>query len=60
MVGHGRNDSITGSIGGLAGASSPLASPRELPMQGEEVVAQELPVVKVMTHSYQPAEIEAS
>lgn len=30
LPGHGRNDSITGSIGGLATASSPLASPREI------------------------------
>ena len=29
LLGHGRNDSITGSIGGIA-ASSPLASPREI------------------------------
>ena len=29
LAGHGRNDSITGSIGGIAAASSPLASPRE-------------------------------
>ena len=28
LIGHGRNDSITGSIGGIA-AASPLASPRE-------------------------------
>jgi hypothetical protein len=28
-LGHGRNDSISGSIGGVAAASSPLASPRE-------------------------------
>lgn len=31
LFGHGRNDSITGSIGGHA---SPLASPRELPLPG--------------------------
>ena len=30
LVGHGRNDSITGSIGGIASAPSPLASPREI------------------------------
>lgn len=30
LLSHGRNDSITGSIGGLATATSPLASPREL------------------------------
>lgn len=29
LAGHGRNDSITGSIGGIAAASSSLASPRE-------------------------------
>lgn len=30
-LGHGRNDSISGSIGGgVAGPSSPLASPRDL------------------------------
>ena len=29
LIGHARNDSITGSIGGVA--SSPLASPREVP-----------------------------
>ncbi|MCJ1469681.1 hypothetical protein MMC07_008317 [Pseudocyphellaria aurata] len=34
LVGHGRNDSITGSIGGHANAASPLASPREMPSQG--------------------------
>lgn len=27
LLGHGRNDSITGSIGGVQGAGSPLASP---------------------------------
>ncbi|KAI4107085.1 MAG: hypothetical protein LQ339_002781 [Xanthoria mediterranea] len=31
LVGHARNDSITGSIGGIAAAGTPLASPRELP-----------------------------
>ncbi|KAL8711647.1 MAG: hypothetical protein Q9220_004057 [cf. Caloplaca sp. 1 TL-2023] len=30
LVGHARNDSITGSIGGIASAASPLASPREV------------------------------
>ncbi|KAL8811509.1 MAG: hypothetical protein Q9200_001732 [Gallowayella weberi] len=30
LLGHARNDSITGSIGGIAAAGSPLASPREL------------------------------
>ncbi len=30
LVGHGRNDSITGSIGGIGGIGSPLASPREV------------------------------
>ncbi|MCJ1340553.1 hypothetical protein MMC09_005849 [Bachmanniomyces sp. S44760] len=34
LVGHGRNDSITGSIGGIAAAASPLASPREVPPPG--------------------------
>ncbi|MCJ1258885.1 hypothetical protein MMC24_006719 [Lignoscripta atroalba] len=35
FVGHGRNDSITGSIGGIAAAAgSPLASPREVLPQG--------------------------
>ena len=34
LVGHGRTDSITRSIGGLAGTDSPLASPREVPVQG--------------------------
>lgn len=29
LLGHGRNDSISGSIAGLAAPSSPLASPRE-------------------------------
>ncbi|KAI4141880.1 MAG: hypothetical protein L6R39_005155 [Caloplaca ligustica] len=33
LVGHARNDSITGSIGGIASAGSPLASPRELPLR---------------------------
>ena len=32
LLGHGRNDSITGSIGGAA--HSPLASPRELSISG--------------------------
>ncbi|KAI4187717.1 MAG: hypothetical protein L6R41_002619 [Letrouitia leprolyta] len=31
LVGHARNDSITGSIGGIASTASPLASPREVP-----------------------------
>ncbi|KAL8842776.1 MAG: hypothetical protein Q9176_002412 [Flavoplaca citrina] len=31
LVGHARNDSITGSIGGIAAGGTPLASPRELP-----------------------------
>ncbi|KAL8935192.1 MAG: hypothetical protein Q9216_005548 [Gyalolechia sp. 2 TL-2023] len=31
LIGHARNDSITGSIGGIASAASPLASPREVP-----------------------------
>lgn len=30
LLGHGRNDSISGSIGGPAVPGSPLASPREL------------------------------
>ena len=34
LVGHGRNDSITGSIGGIATASSPLSSPREASAPG--------------------------
>ncbi|CAD6574990.1 MAG: hypothetical protein ASARMPRED_007015 [Alectoria sarmentosa] len=34
LVSHGRNDSITKSIGGLASVDSPLASPREAPLQG--------------------------
>ncbi|MCJ1358279.1 MAG: hypothetical protein MMC33_008278 [Icmadophila ericetorum] len=34
LVSHGRNDSITGSIGGMAAAGSPLASPKEASMQG--------------------------
>jgi hypothetical protein len=29
-LGHGRNDSISGSIGGIATTGSPLASPREV------------------------------
>jgi hypothetical protein len=33
LLGHGRADSISGSIGGVA-AASPLASPRE--MEGED------------------------
>ena len=32
LAGHGRTDSITGSIGGVAATSSPLASPREVSM----------------------------
>ncbi|KAI4182771.1 MAG: hypothetical protein LQ346_006491 [Caloplaca aetnensis] len=31
LLGHGRNDSITGSIGGNASAGTPLANHRELP-----------------------------
>ena len=31
LLGHGRNDSISGSIGGPAAPSSPLASPRDAP-----------------------------
>lgn len=34
LVGHGRNDSITGSIGGIGGMTSPLASPRDIGMTG--------------------------
>ncbi|MCJ1246032.1 hypothetical protein MMC30_003236 [Trapelia coarctata] len=34
LISHGRNDSTAGSIGGLASASSPLASPREAPVTG--------------------------
>jgi len=34
LVGHGRTDSITRSIGGVAGTDSPLNSPREVPAQG--------------------------
>ena len=34
LVGHGRNDSITGSIGGIASTSSPLVSPREFSTPG--------------------------
>jgi hypothetical protein len=35
LHGHGRNDSVTGSIGGVAGAGSPLVSPlpREVAVQ---------------------------
>jgi hypothetical protein len=29
LIGHGRNDSVSGSIGGAAAPGSPLASPRE-------------------------------
>jgi hypothetical protein len=34
LVGHGRTDSITRSIGGLAGTDSSLTSPREVPAPG--------------------------
>ena len=34
LVSHGRNDSITRSIGGLASAENTLPSPKEVPMQG--------------------------
>ncbi|KAK3171154.1 hypothetical protein OEA41_003238 [Lepraria neglecta] len=34
LVGHGRTDSITRSITGLASTDSPLASPKEAPVQG--------------------------
>ena len=33
LISHGRNDSITRSIGGLANADSSLPSPREVPVQ---------------------------
>lgn len=33
LLGHGRNDSISGSIGGVAVPGSPLASPRDLATQ---------------------------
>lgn len=33
LISHGRNDSITRSIGGLANAESTLPSPREAPIQ---------------------------
>ena len=36
LIGHARNDSITGSIGGVA-ASSPLASPREIPQTQDKL-----------------------
>ena len=58
LVGHGRNDSITGSIGGLAGASSPLASPREVTMQGEDAAYES--DVKGKTHSLPLAGIEVA
>ena len=34
LINHGRNDSTAGSIGGLAAAGSPLASPKEAPITG--------------------------
>ncbi|MCJ1308397.1 hypothetical protein MMC25_002050 [Agyrium rufum] len=34
LMAHGRNDSITGSIGGIASATSPLQSPREFSTPG--------------------------
>jgi len=34
LVGHGRNDSITGSFVGIGGMASPLASPRDVAMTG--------------------------
>ena len=34
LVSHGRNDSITRSIGGLGSAESTLPSPKEVPQQG--------------------------
>jgi len=34
LLGHGRNDSISGSIGGAAAPSSPLASPRDATNNG--------------------------
>ena len=33
LMGHARNDSVTGSIGGIAAGGNPLASPRELPLR---------------------------
>ncbi|KUJ06571.1 uncharacterized protein LY89DRAFT_702889 [Mollisia scopiformis] len=33
LLGHGRNDSISGSIGGVVAPGSPLASPRDLTAQ---------------------------
>ena len=35
LINHGRNDSTTGSIGGIASTGSPLASPREPPGPGK-------------------------
>ena len=34
LVSHGRNDSITRSIGGLANVENTLPSPKEMPNQG--------------------------
>ncbi|MCJ1410652.1 hypothetical protein MMC19_004738 [Ptychographa xylographoides] len=34
LLSHGRNDSTTGSIGGIGSAGSPLASPRDGPLAG--------------------------
>ena len=34
LLNHGRNDSTAGSIGGLAAAGSPLATPKEVPTTG--------------------------
>ncbi|RFU30399.1 hypothetical protein B7463_g5933, partial [Scytalidium lignicola] len=34
LYGHGRQDSVSGSVGGIAGSGSPLASPREAPPNG--------------------------
>lgn len=34
LFGHGRQDSISGSVGGMGASGSPLASPREVPSNG--------------------------
>ena len=35
LIGHGRNDSITRSLSGIAAADSPMHSPREAHMHGK-------------------------
>lgn len=50
LLGHGRADSVSGSIGGM-GATSPLASPREMEGEDEDQRLSGLPGHDVAEHS---------